>query len=67
MMLAWARRLPELVRAQAEGRWVRTGESELAGKTLGIVGLGSIGREIARMAKVGFGMRVVGTKKGRPR
>jgi len=36
----------------------RTG-SEAAGKTLGIIGLGRIGRRVARMAHFGFGMRVV--------
>ncbi|MGI5838905.1 MAG: D-2-hydroxyacid dehydrogenase [bacterium] len=60
MMLAWARRLPRLVRAQAAGEWIRTDMSELAGKTLGVIGLGRIGREIARAAKVGFNMRVLG-------
>jgi lactate dehydrogenase-like 2-hydroxyacid dehydrogenase len=32
---------------------------EVAGKTLGIVGLGRIGRRVARIARFGFGMRVV--------
>ncbi|HRU73848.1 MAG TPA: 2-hydroxyacid dehydrogenase [Caldisericia bacterium] len=35
---------------------------EIYGKTLGIIGLGSIGREMAKRAKA-FGMKVVGTKK----
>lgn len=60
LMLAWARRLPQCVRAQAVGKWRRSEMSELAGKTLGVIGLGRIGREIARVAKVGFDMRVLG-------
>ncbi len=35
---------------------------EVYGKTLGIIGLGSIGREMAKRAKA-FGMKVIGTKK----
>jgi len=60
LMLAWARRLPHFVRAQARGEWARTEMNELAGKTLGVIGLGRIGCEIARAAKVGFNMRVLG-------
>ena len=41
----------------AESRW--HGNFELRGKTLGIVGVGNIGRRVARMAAA-FGMRVVG-------
>lgn len=42
--------------------WVaRKPNAEVRGKTLGIIGLGSIGREMARRAKV-FDMRVIGTK-----
>jgi phosphoglycerate dehydrogenase-like enzyme len=36
----------------------------LAGATLGILGLGAIGVEVARLA-AGLGMRVIGTKRGR--
>ena len=41
----------------AEARW--HGNFELKGKTLGIVGVGNIGRRVARMAAA-FGMRVIG-------
>jgi D-3-phosphoglycerate dehydrogenase len=34
--------------------------SELAGKTLGIVGFGQVGRRVAAMARAGFGMHVLG-------
>ncbi|GMU71165.1 MAG: hypothetical protein AMXMBFR42_06300 [Burkholderiales bacterium] len=46
----------------AEGRWPRVALSsgrEIAGKTLGLVGFGDIGRTTARLAR-GLGMRIVG-------
>ncbi len=61
LLLSMARRVPQANRSVAEGKWERkafTG-SEVYEKTLGVVGLGKIGREVAaRMA--GFGMRLVG-------
>jgi phosphoglycerate dehydrogenase-like enzyme len=44
------------------GKWVQTVPQPLTGKTLGILGLGAIGREVARMAAA-FGIRVIGTKR----
>ncbi|MDQ7819647.1 MAG: D-2-hydroxyacid dehydrogenase [Armatimonadota bacterium] len=63
-MLALSRRLHVAVRLQLQKRWDRrrmVGD-ELAGRTLGILGLGTIGREIAARARA-FDMRVVGTKR----
>jgi D-2-hydroxyacid dehydrogenase (NADP+) len=65
LMLALARRLPEAVRAQDGRRWIAdelSGLPMLRGRTLGIVGLGAIGRELARMAS-GLGMVVIGTRR----
>ena len=62
LMLACARRLVEADRAVREGRWrarVELVGLELKGKTLGVIGLGAIGREVARIARNGFGMKVV--------
>ncbi len=47
---------------QKQSKWVHTVPQPLTGKTLGILGLGAIGGEVARMAKA-FGMRVIGTKR----
>jgi phosphoglycerate dehydrogenase-like enzyme len=44
------------------GKWVHTVAQPLTGKTLGILGLGAVGAEVARMAKA-FGMKVIGTKR----
>ncbi|MCX7382680.1 MAG: D-2-hydroxyacid dehydrogenase [Alphaproteobacteria bacterium] len=45
------------------GQWVRRMATPLAGKTLGILGLGAIGQDLARMASA-IGMRVIGTRRG---
>jgi glyoxylate reductase len=67
LLLAAARRIPEADRYLREGRWTFTHRwdpeallgRDLHGATLGIVGLGAIGRAVARRA-AGFGMRVLG-------
>ena len=47
---------------QREAKWVNRVSSTLAGKTLGILGLGAIGAELARKAAA-LEMRVIGTKR----
>ena len=47
---------------QRESRWTRRISEPLAGKTLGILGLGAIGRELARKAAA-LELRVIGTKR----
>jgi D-3-phosphoglycerate dehydrogenase / 2-oxoglutarate reductase len=61
MMLALARNIPQAHQSMMAGKWERakfTGV-ELLGKTLGVVGLGRIGGEVAKRAK-GFGMKILG-------
>ena len=60
LMLALARRLPEAHASLRAGRWERERfvGVELRGKTLGLVGLGQVGTEVARRAR-GLEMRVV--------
>lgn len=60
-MLSLARHIPQGHRAVVDGGWQRHIGSELAGKTLGVVGLGNIGRSLAAKA-VALGMRVVATE-----
>jgi D-2-hydroxyacid dehydrogenase (NADP+) len=65
LMLLLARNLHVALRNQTAGRWDRTvanGMSDLAGKTLAVVGAGNIGQSIARLAKA-YGMRVVGCRR----
>ncbi len=66
MMLALAKRLHRFMRFQMKTEWNRLAPDELAGKTLGILGLGNIGMETAWKAKC-FGMRVLALKKRRMR
>src|ERR1043165_1312103 len=47
---------------QKQAKWVHTVAQPLTGKTLGILGLGAIGAEVARIAAA-LGMRVIGTKR----
>ena len=50
------------VAEQKNAKWVHRVAQPLNGKTLGILGIGEIGAEVARMAAA-FGMRVLGTKR----
>jgi glyoxylate/hydroxypyruvate reductase A len=54
--------LAPIVRDQQERRWTRRVNPTLAGRTLGILGLGAIGAELARKAAA-LEMRVIGTKR----
>jgi phosphoglycerate dehydrogenase-like enzyme len=58
LLLATARRIPMLDSATRAGTWPRGQSVQLREKTCGVVGLGAIGREFARIAE-GFGMRVI--------
>ena len=63
LLLAAARRIPESIAYVREGRWQTWGPmlllgQEVSGATIGIVGLGRIGKEVAKRAR-GFDMRVL--------
>jgi D-3-phosphoglycerate dehydrogenase len=58
LMLAAARRIPQLDKHTREGQWARGSMVQLAGRTLGIIGLGAIGRRFAALG-AGIGMRVI--------
>jgi len=60
MILTLARRIPMADRSLRSGRWERSRfvGVELFGKTLGVLGLGKVGREVAARARA-FGMEVV--------
>jgi len=52
----------QIVLDQSERRWVKRVSEPLAGKTLGILGLGEIGRELAKKAAA-LELRVIGTRR----
>jgi D-3-phosphoglycerate dehydrogenase len=60
LMLSIARRIPQADASMRNGKWERSKfvGTELFGKTLGVVGLGKIGSELAKRARA-FGMRVI--------
>ncbi|MGH9524472.1 MAG: D-2-hydroxyacid dehydrogenase [Terriglobales bacterium] len=68
LVLALAKRLPSAMRYQREKRWAQEllwkenpPPREIAGATLGLVGMGSIGSEVARLASA-LGMKVVAVR-----
>lgn len=65
-VMAWilsvARRLPDLDAQQRARVWQSIKQDEVYGKTVGIIGLGPIGRGIAARAKA-FGMRTIGLRR----
>ncbi|HJR01466.1 MAG TPA: D-2-hydroxyacid dehydrogenase [Methylomirabilota bacterium] len=70
MLLALAHRVPRMVEWQGRGgwppdeqRWPLFVPAEVRGATLGIIGYGSIGRELARIAKSAFSMTVLASKR----
>lgn len=61
-LLQIAKRLPEIDEHQRAHRWEPTFGREIAGSTLGVVGLGAIGRQVARKARA-LGLRVVACRR----
>ncbi len=61
LLLALVRRIPWAVEAMRRGEWDRKRfeGSELRGKTIGIIGLGRIGGQVAHLARA-FGMQLLG-------
>jgi phosphoglycerate dehydrogenase-like enzyme len=58
LMIAVMRRIPQSDREMREGKWPLVIGSVLKGKTLGILGLGKVGSDVARVA-LAFGMKVI--------
>ena len=61
-LLALTKDVPRLRRDTAAKRWDHYAVAELRGATVLVVGVGAIGREVARLASA-FGMRVVGVRR----
>lgn len=60
-MLQVVKRMPEFLQHQKAHNWAKLPLRELRGLTVGVLGLGSIGAEVARLARA-FGMRVIATR-----
>jgi len=58
LIMAVAKQTVRIDRDVREGKWPRAMTTGLRGKTLGLIGTGAIGREVARLGK-GVGMRVI--------
>jgi phosphoglycerate dehydrogenase-like enzyme len=70
VLLALAHRVPQMGEWRAKGLWPPDAErwplfvpTPVRGATLGVIGYGSIGRELARIAKTAFGMTVLACKR----
>ncbi|MEQ9825953.1 MAG: phosphoglycerate dehydrogenase [Puniceicoccaceae bacterium] len=59
LMLMLVKKAPFHINAVRQGQWKRQTGNEIWGKTIGIVGLGRIGKEVALRAKA-FGLKVIG-------
>lgn len=62
LMLMFAKGAPLCFQMKQKREWQRFRPTLLRAKTVGIIGLGSIGREVARLSKA-FGMRVIATRR----
>jgi len=62
LMLMFAKNSPLFFDAKQKKQWLRSPGTVLRGKTVGVVGLGSIGQEVARLCKA-FRMRVIATRR----
>lgn len=61
-MVAFSRGIFRMVRDQGRRHWERYAGSDLAGRTLVIVGMGRVGRAVARVSR-GLGMRILGVRR----
>ena len=61
-MLYFAKRMPRVLADQRRHHWEQFAVTNLRGATLGLVGLGGVGREVARLARA-VGMRVVAIRR----
>ncbi len=65
MMLMFAKDAPACFQMKQAREWKRFRPEILKGQTVGILGLGAVGREIARLCKA-FGMEVIGVRRSGP-
>ncbi|WP_274655319.1 D-2-hydroxyacid dehydrogenase [Paenibacillus humicola] len=61
-MLYFTKNIPFIQKQQAARRWERYCGRELRGSTVGVIGLGAVGQEVARLSK-SIGLKVIGVKR----
>lgn len=61
-MMYFTKEVTRLQQEQAERRWERYCGRELRGLTVGVIGLGAVGNEVARLARA-VGLKVIGVKR----
>lgn len=62
LMLMFVKKAPLCFEMKQKKEWQRFSPTVLRGKTVGIIGLGAIGQEVARLSKA-FGMKVIATRR----
>ena len=60
LVAAAARNMPTALANMASGVWTSAAGRDLYGKTIAVIGCGGIGRAVARIASLGYGMHVIG-------
>ena len=60
LIAAASRKLTPALASMASGAWTSPSGQDLHGKTIAVIGCGGIGRALARIATLGYGMHVVG-------
>ena len=61
-MLHFAKEVPAILGAQAQRKWVCPQMTQLAGQCVGLVGFGTIGKQVARLARA-MGLRVMALRR----
>lgn len=62
LLLSYVKNIPTEVNHTKNGEWTRITGHEILGKTIGIIGMGKIGKEVSKRSKA-FGMHVIGFDK----
>lgn len=65
LLLSLAKQFSTLCRSVQHGRWMSQEGIQLQGKTLGIIGMGMVGTQVAMIARDGFGMDILYTSRTR--
>ena len=60
LVAAAARNMPTALANMASGVWTSAAGRDLYGKTIAVIGCGGIGRAVARIASLGYGMHAIG-------